>query len=159
MKGLLVNLGGEHSKWLKPSRRLGIVLMPILESLVKANQLYLRTHHVPKLYESGVRYENEPFTKDPSLPKLEEFALIPAIINRGWGDCDDLAPWRVAELREQGEKAKIRVSWKKYKGGKLFHITVRRGRNAVDPKTGRRLVGPDGKPLIEDPSRILGMGA
>ena len=29
------------------------------------------------------------------------------VLSRGWGDCDDLAPWRVAELQEAGEKATI----------------------------------------------------
>ena len=100
------------------------------------NQLFLKTHRVPPLYESGVRYQNEP----RSFP-CEEFASIPAVMARGWGDCDDLAPWRVAELREQGERAKIRIQWKRQPSGtKLFHVVVRRG---------------DGS--IEDPSRILGM--
>jgi hypothetical protein len=116
---------------------LGLAIRPILESLVKVNQLYLLTHHVPLLYESGVRYQNEP----PGLG-YEDFAIIPSVLRRGWGDCDDLAPWRVAELRQRyGEKAKIRIQWKKHPKGKLFHIVVRRGSG-----------------LIEDPSAKLGMG-
>jgi hypothetical protein len=57
-------------------------------------------------------------------------------------NCDDLAPWRCAELREAGEPAKIRVQWKRdaRTGQKLFHILVRRA---------------DGS--IEDPSLKLGM--
>ncbi len=133
---ILINLGGKHSKWLRRSRSLASAIKPLLESLVRINQIYLNTHSVPKIYESGVRYKNE-----PEEFACEEFASIPAILVRGWGDCDDLAPWRVAELRQAGEKAKIRVQWKRMSNGlKMFHIVVRRG---------------DGR--VEDPSDLLGM--
>ena len=133
---VLVNLSGETSGWLAHSRKLGLAIRPVLEALVTVNQLYLVTHHVPKLYESGVRYGEEP------NGTIEEFASIPIVLSRGWGDCDDLSPWRVAELRCQGEKAKIRIQWKRQGNGKkLFHIVVRRANGE-----------------IEDPSRILGMG-
>lgn len=132
-----VNLSsGKSSGWMHRSRMLGHVIKLILDAQVKINQIYLRTHSVPPLYKSGVRYQNEPV--DGSC---EEFATIEPVYTRGWGDCDDLAPWRCAELRNNGEKAKIRIQWKRQKSGrKLFHIVVRRG---------------DGS--IEDPSRILGM--
>lgn len=129
-----INLGETSSGWLKKSRTLGLAIRPVLESLVMIDLLFLRTHHVPPLYKSGVRYQPEP--KGTS----EEFASIPAILARGWGDCDDLAPWRVAELRQYGERAKIRIIWHRYPNGKMYHIVVRRG---------------DGR--IEDPSRLLGM--
>lgn len=143
---VLVNLSGEHSRWLRPSRALGNVIKPILEALVLVDQMYLRLHRCPPLYKSGVRYQEEPLNQvslggaDPQ--RIEEFAAIPAIIERGWADCDDLSPWRVAELREHGEPAKIRIQWKKNPstGQKLFHIVVRRA---------------DGS--IEDPSFLLGM--
>jgi hypothetical protein len=135
---ILLNLSpGKPSGWLRRSRLFGTAIKAILETQVKLNMLYLQRHNVPPLYKSGVRYRAEP----ENFP-CEEFALIPSILKRGWGDCDDLAPWRVAELRMQGEKAKIRIQWKASKktGQKLFHIVVRRG---------------DG--WIEDPSRLLGM--
>lgn len=132
---ILINLGGKHSTWLKRSRALGSAIKPLLESLARINQIYLTKHDVPPLYKSGVRYMNEP----PEFA-CEEFASIPAILARGWGDCDDLAPWRVAELRNLGENAKIRIQWKRTSKGKLFHIVVRRA---------------DGR--IEDPSELLGM--
>lgn len=145
---ILLNLSGQKSPWLKRSKILGKSLRGVLEALVRVNQMYIATHRVPALYESGVRYQNEP----TNLAKLggvershrvEEFAAIPAVIERGWGDCDDLAPWRVAELRElYHEKARIHVYWKRMRDGKgkLFHICVRR---------------EDGS--IEDPSAKLGM--
>lgn len=116
-----------------------MAIKAILDTQVRINQIYLRQFSVPPMYELGrlgrLRYQEEP---DDGI---EEFAGIEPVLMRGWGDCDDLAPWRAAELREQGENAKIRVHWKKQPNGrKMFHVTVRRG---------------DG--TIEDPSRILGM--
>lgn len=126
---------GDHPSW-KKSRMMGLALKPILEALTTVNLLFLHTHHVPPLYRAGVRYQNEP----KSWP-IESFDSIPEVISRGWGDCDDLAPWRCAELRKAGERAKIRIQWKRLPEGKLFHIVVRRENGT-----------------IEDPSLILGMG-
>ena len=133
---ILISLGAIPSVAYK-RRLLARLVRPILEAAVQANQNLLRNLKVPPLYQCGVRYQNEPEGTN------EEFALIPVVLARKWGDCDDLAPWRCAELREQGENAKIRVSWKVYKpsGFALYHVTVRRA---------------DG--TIEDPSKILGMG-
>lgn len=136
------------SNWLHRSQVLGLAIRPILEACVLNDMLYLALHkNVPALYASGVRYENEPHWTFQGEP-VEEFAAIPIVMGRGWGDCDDLAPWRCAELRVKSrENAKIRIQWQRQKlpGGKLgrkyFHIVVRRADNT-----------------IEDPSAKLGMG-
>ena len=130
---VLVSLG--EVPLLKRSRFLGLFIKPLLDALVTVNRLYLRAHHVPALYESGVRYMQEPPDGKP-----EEFAAIPVVLSRGWGDCDDLAPYRVAELQEAGEKAKIRITWRRVGKRRTYHVLVRRA---------------DGR--IEDPSRLLGM--
>lgn len=132
--------------WLHNSRVFGCVIKSILDAQVAANRIYLTLHpRTPPIYRSGVRYENEPnyrFEGDG----VEEFALIPIVLKRGWGDCDDLAPWRVSELQQGGEAAKIRIQWKRQtlpdgtKGPKYFHIVVRRANGD-----------------IEDPSDLLGM--
>ena len=128
--------GGFATGWLRRSRRLAWAIKPLLVANVLINRFYLRAHPgTPPLYRSGVRYRNEDPTKG-----YEDFAIIPAILGRGWGDCDDLCPWRVAELQEQGEKAGIRIKWKRTPNGKLYHVQVRRANGT-----------------IEDPSRILGM--
>ncbi len=92
---VVVNLG--DIPLAKRSRFLGLFIKPVLDALVEINRFYLRTHHVPELYRARVRYRPEP---DDGTP--EEFAAIPKILSRGWGDCDDLAPWRVAELPHPG---------------------------------------------------------
>lgn len=105
------------------SPRLGWVAQGLAEFVIDVNRLYLRTHKVPSIYEAGVVYREEP----ANWP-FEEFAPIPQIIMRGWGDCDDLVPWRVAELREAGEEgARVRVVWQiprrgPHQGRKLFHL-------------------------------------
>jgi len=142
-----LSAGEGPSNWLHRSRTLGVAIKALLDAQVANNRLYLQLHtRVPPLYSSGVRYENEPNWKfDGQM--VEEFALIPIVLGRGWGDCDDLAPWRVAELQQCGENAKIRVQWKRQidpktgkKGRKYFHIVVKRSNG-----------------YIEDPSAELGM--
>lgn len=115
------------------------VVRLICESAILSNRVYLREHpNTPPLYGSGVVWKNEPV----GLP--DELLDIPTILARKWGDCMHVSCWRVAELRERGEHARIAFQWKRSsKAGRpsrLFHVLVRRG---------------DGK--IEDPSRKLGM--
>lgn len=134
----------------------------VLLSVVLLNILLMRTARkcgqpLPKLYRSGVRFEPE-----PNQGKWEDFADCNTVISRGWGDCDDLVAYRVAELRESGEdsKASIKVYWRHMRDAdgrpmfkpngtpmRVFHAQVRRG-NKRDR---------NGKGLVEDPARLLGM--
>ena len=113
-----------------------------LRGVVANNRLYIRLRKLkgrplPLLYKSGIMYRREPWAG-----RFEEFADIPTVLKRKWGDCDDLSAWRVAELQEQGESADFRIYWRPRKPGKpiTMHVEVRRG---------------DGS--IEDPSRLLGL--
>lgn len=77
---------GENN-WLNRSHTLGLVIKNLLDAQVLNNKLYLMLHtRVPPLYRSGVRYENEPLWTFQDMP-VEEFALIPVVLGRGWGDC------------------------------------------------------------------------
>lgn len=146
---VVLNLG--ETELFKSTRYLGMFIKPLLDALVSYNVLYIKTHHVPPLYRSGVRYlrENEMGIEGP-----EDFAGIPQILARGAGDCDDLSPWRVAELRCAGENAKIALRWRKWQvpgepqPRRMYHVVVRRGSNAIDPRV---------RGMIEDPSKLLGM--
>jgi hypothetical protein len=111
------------------------VLRLMMEALVAANVAYLREHpETPPLYESGVRYEAEPDDED-------DWNDIPSTLALGAGDCEDLAAWRIAELRASGELgASSRVTVWPIGSRVTYHIAVRRG---------------DGQ--VEDPSRALGM--
>lgn len=107
-------------------------LADLLEWLTQVNEGFLAENpHTPPLYSSGVRYAED-------LPgSAEEFCAIPDVLRRGRGDCDDLAPWRAAELRLCGEHATAEPV---HVGGGQWHVIVRRA---------------DGS--IEDPSARLGM--
>lgn len=152
-----------------------------LRGVILANRMLIRAGLVPTLYKSGVRYRPEPWpctckrcgaqnppraeccTKCGSaeLDRLEEFADALTVLKRGWGDCDDLSPWRTAELQESGDAgADSKISWKtrckncgaavkskvkcdqcaSTRIGRVFHVVTRRG---------------DGR--VEDPSQYLGM--
>jgi hypothetical protein len=115
------------------------VMMDLLAVLVRVNRRYLRKHpECPRLYESNVTYRRE--------TTVEEFNSIPVALKAGGADCDDLAPWRVAELIERDhERARIFVTCSETSDGlgepkRLYHIRVKRA---------------DG--TIEDPSEVLGM--
>lgn len=113
-----------------------------LETLTFINLWQLRQREYPLLYESGIYYKTEP----PAV----EWHDIPTLLRLGYGDCKDLAAYRVAELRHRGVQCKPCIKYKyvdyKYPNGKkqpvlLIHVMVQ---------------FPDGS--IEDPSKILGMG-
>lgn len=126
----------------------------------------------PLLYKSGVRYMVPEQFEKGKLPEVatlraylkkkgapvdvlaafdaladqcgagEHFREIPRIIENGGGDCDNLAAWRAAELRELGIQAKPYITWRKRPdGGYTYHVIV---------------LWPDGS--SEDPSLLLGMG-
>lgn len=117
-----------------------VVLRLFLEALTAANVAYLQSHpDAPTVYGSGVRYRTEkPKVKGAPIP--EEWLTVPYIVQRGWGDCEDLACWRCAELLLTGVKATPAFTFRRVGRYSVYHIFVRL---------------PDGS--TEDPSRRLGM--
>lgn len=112
-----------------------------LEGLVKLNVQLLRQHAaaghpVPELYAAGVHWQ-------PDREKgrvVETWDTIDVVRKRGYGDCEDLAAWRAAELRwRQGVPARAVVR-RSNTPGVAWHAVVEL---------------PDGK--ILDPSVRLGM--
>lgn len=135
---------------IKPWRK-GRVLGGLLNALAEACYAYLEVHpHTPRLYESGVRYEEEP-------PGRDEWQDIPDTIARRSGDCEDLAAWRIAELwffKEDPAAAwYITVDEIPDQSGRMvttYHIQILRS-----SATAHTRETEDGH--IEDPSRVLGM--
>jgi hypothetical protein len=117
------------------------VLQFLLEALTMADVAFLLDNPgTADLYASGVRYAQEPDGRD-------EWQDIPDTLARRNGDCEDLACWRVAELRvrygEPNATRAITVSTLVDARGQpvtMYHITVLR-------QNGDQ----------EDPSRKLGM--
>jgi hypothetical protein len=93
------------------------VLNIFVRTLCAYDVYWLRLHpRTPDIYKSGVRYRSQ-------SPGVERFLPIPAVLAAGGGDCDQLAPWRAAELRvRHGIKAMpevVKIS------DRLFHVFVR----------------------------------
>lgn len=109
-------------------------LTAAMYGLALANRLYLETYpRTPRLYDSHVIYREE--------KRTENWNDIPTVLSKGWGDCEDLACWRIAEHLINGVQALPYVTWRVPSGSRtIYHALVRL---------------PDGR--IEDPSRALGM--
>lgn len=158
----LMHIADDQNPWTYDSRVLACVIKPLLDASVISNRLYLGLRpQTPPLYKTKVRYQEEPPTyvtfADGRKIVVEEFASLSVVYERLWGDCDDLAPIRVAELLSRGERASLRVQWRKQDSGrKLYHILVRRpaGVKGFDP---RYMVKTKDGTILEDPSRALGM--
>jgi hypothetical protein len=120
-------------------------LLLLMEAMCAINLLHLRQRRYPKLYESGVVYRREDGT--------ENWLDIPRVIEAGWGDCEDLVFWRVAELRKEGVKAAPFAKWRRIDGVFKYHALVRRFSPGRD-HFGRMVKA---NAWLEDPSRRLGM--
>lgn len=125
-------------------RRSQKALLWMLEALVNVNVdelLFIKARtgkFPPALYDAGIRYQREDGT--------ENWQDVYRNFELKYGDCEDLAAHRVAELRAvYGRAAKPFVTYRRGPDG-AFHYhalcTVK---------------GPDGW-RAEDPSRKLGMG-
>jgi hypothetical protein len=84
---------------------IAVVARCFLQANVLQNRMLIRARLVPPLYKSGVRYEPEPrwarlIDSRGRYLQFEDFATALDVLNRGWGDCDDLAPWICAERQE-----------------------------------------------------------
>lgn len=91
-----------------------------LEATTLANKEAIERGEIPDLTDAikqGVKWKPEPFTDG------EHFDLAKQVADRGWGDCDDLAPWLAGQMRASGEDegARPRV----YQTGRnRWHVVV-----------------------------------
>lgn len=110
-----------------------------LGRLVEGDVYLIRTRKLPPLFQSGVYYQSE--REDFYSPRpVENFLYADALLKRGYGDCEDLAGYRCAELRLRGLDAHPQLT----RVGRIWHVTV-------------RVKHPDGRVVREDPSKLLGM--
>jgi hypothetical protein len=112
------------------------VLDAALESVTRLNEAMLAKGEVPTFSKGlhyGIKWKPEP-------PGAEHFDHAKTVIQRKWGDCDDLAPWQAASLRHNGDDPGARAVAQR-SGPNRWHAVVQRS---------------DG--TIEDPSKRAGMG-
>ena len=107
----------------------------LLIGLMLADMAQLRKSRgkIPSLYMSGVRYKREPEGE-------ENWQTAEECVRLGYGDCEDLAAWRAAELRVSGQDPLARAVLREVRPG-LMHCLVMRANGQ-----------------LEDPSKKLGMG-
>lgn len=109
------------------------VLDAALEATTRLNESLLdKGAPTFKQAANRVRWQPEP-------PGQEHFDNVKEVLGRGWGDCDDLAPWHAASLRVTGEDPGARAIVKR-SGPKTWHAIVQRSNG-----------------MIEDPSLYAGM--
>jgi hypothetical protein len=73
---------------------------------------------LPLLYSTKVQYQPE-----PNSGSGDEYFDHPwEVLQRGWGDCDDLIIWRVGELIFRGRRAHARI----IRIGVRYHTQVAR---------------------------------
>lgn len=118
-----------------------LVTPPALEAALEATSLAnaeaIRRGEIPHAVEAierGAKWKPEPFMDG------EHFDLGHEIVRRGWGDCDDLAPYLTGSLHASGEDPGARTVIQKT-GRNRYHAVVRTS---------------DGR--ILDPSKWAGMG-
>lgn len=121
----------QHSKDRDRSQECLVILM---DALAKVNVTFLRVNpDTPPLYLAPIRYHFDPREPDP-------WQDIPSTLAKGYGDCEDLACWRMAEYRVKGIDARPLIRWKRREGKYVYHALLRL---------------PDGR--TEDPSIAMGM--
>lgn len=112
------------------------VLDAALEATTRLNESLLASNEIPT-FEKGLKYGVQ---WKPEPPGAEHFDHGGTVMRRKWGDCDDLAPWHAASLRNSGEDPQA-VAIVKRSGPKSWHAVVKRGDGSID-----------------DPSKRAGMG-
>lgn len=102
-------------------------LRALLDCLIQINTAFLQSHSVRGLYESGVRYG-----------RTKIWESIPALYQRGYGDCKSLSCAKIAELRLAGVACEPVFRWVKPDGPAVpgptdFHILVQTRSKYLDP--------------------------
>lgn len=124
------------------------ILGAALETATRANVAALASGKIPTIKSAirqGVRWRPEPPGTGEALD------LAPTVLQRGWGDCDDLAPWLAAELRATGADPGARAIAVR-SGPKRWHAVVKRSDGSIDDPSlwagMRGHVSIDGAPTI-----------
>jgi hypothetical protein len=135
------------------------VVTPALETVTRLNEELIREGTVPTFDEALkkglVEWRNE------DEPGKEKFDHAKIVIDRGWGDCDDLAPWAAASDRVTGKDPGARPDM--YKSGpNRWHAIMRRSDNSKrDPSAEAGMLSVSGiapavVPLMWTPPSVSG---
>jgi hypothetical protein len=138
------------------------VLQPVLEGLTRLNEEMIRAGEVPTFDEAlkkgMVKWKPEP-------PGEERFDHAGTVLERGHGDCDDLAPWAAASDRATGRDPNARADM--YKSGEhRWHAIVKQADESLrDPSQEAGMkkhsgiisgIYPAAVPLMARPAEVSG---
>ena len=113
------------------------VLDAALEAVTRLNESMLARNEIPtfdKALQYGVKWRPEPAGD-------EHFDHGQRVLQRRWGDCDDLAPLHAASLRHTGEDPEATAIVKR-SGPKRWHAVVQRSDGTIDDPSQRAGMGP-----------------
>jgi len=140
-------------------------LLLMLHTLTGLNKLWLGQYpDTRSVYDGGVRYIGE------SHKPMEHWYDIKSILELGGADCKSLCAARCAELQKANVKARPFIKWRQMEDGRwMYHCVVWRPKGTLTVKPPPLVKTPTGLALypsavrgdtglIEDPSRLLGMG-
>lgn len=95
-----------------------------LDALAAVDELAIVRERLPGLYGGAIVY----------APELgEQFRYAGEVARSGWGDCDDLAAYRAAELRLAGDRSARPWPVPAVGGLTPGHVVVRTARGDEDP--------------------------
>jgi hypothetical protein len=103
------------------------ILDAALEATTRVNEALLRRGDLEPfdMAAPGVRWRPEP----PGDGEHFDHGLL--VQGRGWGDCDDMAPWHAASLRVTGKDPKARA-FVRPSGPHRWHALVKRSNGTVE---------------------------
>ena len=108
-----------------PEQETGYLLL--LDCLTAINIWTRRRWFFPSVYDGALYYEREP-------PGLEIWASTAALFARGYGDCEDLAADRVAQLNVEGTPARVVLDLEqRTPTGDHYHVVLEHAGGREDP--------------------------
>jgi hypothetical protein len=130
------------------------VINAALEAVTRVNQAMIKAGDVPTFdpdtpRDFGIRWR-------PENMGDEHFDHAGIVMERKWGDCDDLAPWRAASLRETGEDAGA-VAIAVPSGPDMYHALVRRSDGSNDDPS--VAAGMASKSVVGDGENLISVWA
>ena len=127
-----------------------------LEGLVRLNLQMFRAasqagRPVPSVYKAGIHWQRD---------QGETWDTADIVRRRGYGDCEDLAAWRAAELRMQGIPAAAVVRQSNSPGVAWHAVVALPGGKFEDPSAKLGMYDPRYRNLAGDdlPGALLGEG-